>query len=333
MLGGSGWAGAELGEAAGAGQERQLAGGLEVDAKGLLKAQSRSPRASNVSAEVDRKAAMQSRETVQELYAALARKEYRDAVRRREMLAEGLSEAEVERVVPRGLEMVEAVTMGAEGQALLLAEMLEARLQELEGAEGGEAGLQRDVLLELLQETQANLEVLPKIARARKRENQALQSRHVHMGGEAGAHHGVVDDSSDVGGDAAGSGNRGLRMCVGRGRWSGGVAGTVFAGLVGGTPCSLGRLPDSRLRGSLSGLRATSSSSFEDGGGAGAQGRGIRKTSGKDRSSGVPTESSGSQTEQVERIVGTNGTQLEACCNLLAVCRGYWQPCTDCACS
>ena len=223
------------------------------------------------------------------------------------MLAEGLSEAEVERVVPRGLEMVEAVTMGAEGQALLLAEMLEARLQELEGAEGGEAGLQRDVLLELLQETQANLEVLPKIARARKRENQALQSRHVHMGGEAGAHHGVVDDSSDVGGDAAGSGNRGLRMCVGRGRWSGGVAGTVFAGLVGGAPCSLGRLPDSRLRGSLSGLRATSSSS-EDCGGAGAQRRGITKTSGKDSSSSVPTGSSGSQTEKIERIVGRAGT-------------------------
>jgi hypothetical protein len=53
---------------------------------------------------------------------------------------------------------------------MLLEEMLVARLEELDEAQGGgeDEEQQREVLLELLVETRANLEMLPELAKSRR---------------------------------------------------------------------------------------------------------------------------------------------------------------------
>jgi len=180
-------------------QESRLVGNLEVNEHGLFEVEKGRGGGRRVPEEVTRKAKDQVKETIQEMHAALSRKEYADSKKRSAMLQQGVSRQEVEELVPRSLAVAKAVTMGAMGQALLLEEMIQARLYELhdlvreDGAPEGGAGVdkiggggggggnfqvQQKVLTELLVETRANLKILPEIARERKKQRRVEAARY-----------------------------------------------------------------------------------------------------------------------------------------------------------
>ena len=130
-------------------QETPLVGNLEVNEHGLFEVEKGGGGVRRVPEEVTRKAKDQVKETIQEMHAALSRKEYADSKKRSAMLQQGVSRQEVEELVPRSLAVAKAVTMGAMGQALLLEEMIQARLHELrdlvreDGAPQGGAGVDK----------------------------------------------------------------------------------------------------------------------------------------------------------------------------------------------